>query len=66
MDLTETKKEVNFVIENNFELQETTLNEGIGLKNLERRLALVYPKKHSLTFDVDNNKYTVNLSLKLK
>ena len=66
MDLTETKKEVNFVIENNFELQHTPNKEGIGLKNLQRRLELVYPNEHSLSFDVDTNIYKVKLSLKLK
>ncbi|WP_034058385.1 sensor histidine kinase [Lacinutrix jangbogonensis] len=66
IDLTENKNEVNFVIENNFELQDTSSKEGIGLKNLQRRLELVYPNAHSLSFDVDNNIYKVKLSLKLK
>ena len=66
IDFTESKNEVQFVIENNFELQQTQNQEGIGLKNLKRRLALVYPKKHSLSFDVNNNIYKVTLSLKLK
>ena len=65
LNLIETDKEVQFRIENNFEANEEVSNEGIGLKNLERRLALVYPKKHSLTFDVIDNTYTVELSLKL-
>ncbi len=64
--LTETNNKVNFVIENNFELQESSKKEGIGLKNLQRRLALVYPKKHSLTFNTDANVYKVTLSLTLK
>lgn len=66
IDFTESKNEVQFVIENNFELQQTKNQEGIGLKNLKRRLALVYPKKHSLSFDVNNNIYRVTLSLTLK
>ena len=66
IDLTENKNEVNFVIENNFELQQTPNKEGIGLKNLQRRLELVYPNEHSLSFDVDTNIYKVKLSLKLK
>lgn len=66
VDLTESQNEVQFVIENNFELQQITNQEGIGLKNLKRRLALVYPKKHSLSFDVKSNIYKVTLSLKLK
>ncbi|WP_456866202.1 sensor histidine kinase [Galbibacter sp. BG1] len=66
VDLTENKNEVLFVIENNFELQQTSNQEGIGLKNLKKRLALVYPKKHTLSFDVNSNIYKVTLSLKLK
>lgn len=66
IDFTESNNNVQFVIENNFELQQISNQEGIGLKNLKRRLALVYPKKHSLSFDVNNNIYKVTLSLKLK
>lgn len=66
IDFTESNNEVQFVIENNFELQQINNEAGIGLKNLKRRLALVYPKKHSLSFDLNNNIYKVTLSLKLK
>ena len=65
INLTEKDNEVNFTIENNFELQQTTNTEGIGLKNLKRRLALVYPNKHTLAFDVNHNTYKVTLSLKI-
>ena len=64
--LTENNNNINFVIENNFELQQTPNNDGIGLKNLKRRLELVYPNKHELSFNVDNNTYKVTLSLKIK
>jgi LytS/YehU family sensor histidine kinase len=64
--LTEHYNEVTFVIENNFELQQTANTEGIGLKNLKRRLELVYPKKHTLSFDENSNTYKVTLSLKIK
>lgn len=66
IDLTESKNEVTFVIENNFELQQSSSKVGIGLKNLNRRLELVYPKQHSLSFNVDANVYSVKLFLKLK
>ena len=65
INLTESNNEVSFTIENNFELQQVTNEGGIGLKNLKRRLSLVYPKKHSLSFTVDDNTYSVKLSLKL-
>lgn len=66
INLTEKDNKVNFIIENNFELQQTPNTEGIGLKNLKRRLELVYPNKHALSFDVNTNSYKVKLSLKLK
>ncbi|MHB0753710.1 sensor histidine kinase [Polaribacter sp. M15] len=66
IDFSESNNEVQFVIENNFEIQQTSNHKGIGLKNLKRRLALVYPKKHSLSLDVNNTIYKVTLSLKLK
>ena len=63
---TENNNRVNFVIENNFDVQQTRNNEGIGLKNLQRRLELVYPNKHALSFYVGTNTYKVTLSLKIK
>ena len=63
---TENNNRVNFVIENNFDVQQTRNNEGIGLKNLQRRLELVYPNKHALSFNVGTNTYKVTLSLKIK
>ena len=66
INLTEKDNNVNFIIENNFELQQTPNTEGIGLKNLKRRLELVYSNKHTLSFDVTANSYTVKLSVKLK
>jgi LytS/YehU family sensor histidine kinase len=65
MSLIANKNEIHFEIENNFEAQETPSGEGIGLKNLQRRLELVYTDKHSLFFDVNTNIYKVKLSLKL-
>jgi two-component system, LytTR family, sensor kinase len=36
---------------------------GIGLANVKRRLELIYPGKHRLTIEDDNEKYTVQLNL---
>lgn len=66
IDFTESNNEVQFVIENNFELQQPNNEVGIGLKNLKRRLELVYPKRHSLSFNINNHIYKVTLSLTLK
>ncbi|WP_179019607.1 sensor histidine kinase [Winogradskyella forsetii] len=66
INLTEKDNNVYFTIENNFEVQQAPNTEGIGLKNLKRRLELVYPNKHALSFNVDDKTYKVTLALKIK
>jgi len=56
---------VNFEIENNFEVNEENQEAGIGLKNLKRRLELVYPKNHNLTISKTNNIYNAKLNITL-
>lgn len=58
------EKEISFAIENNFEPSESPKEEGIGLKNLKRRLQLAYPKKHTLVHSALNNIYKAHLTLK--
>jgi two-component system, LytTR family, sensor kinase len=36
---------------------------GVGLKNVERRLALIYPEKHYLSTSEIDNKYTAELNI---
>jgi two-component system LytT family sensor kinase len=36
---------------------------GIGLQNVQRRLALLYPDKHTLKIDDTDNHFTINLEL---
>ena len=58
------KNNVYFDIENNFD--ETVVNDekgGIGLQNLKRRLALVYPKTHTLSFYKTNDVYKSQLNI---
>lgn len=38
---------------------------GVGLKNVEERLALLYPGKHMLSMGILNGIYTINLSISL-
>lgn len=64
ISLTGNQNEVIFSIENNFDPEELSEKEGIGLNNLKRRLELVYPNKHSLSFSVDNNIYKAQLTIK--
>lgn len=55
--------EIQFTVENNFDSSEDVENSGIGLKNLKRRLELVYPNKHKLLFLTVENVYKVQLTL---
>ncbi|APZ47342.1 histidine kinase [Polaribacter reichenbachii] len=58
--------QVFFEIENNFDAIDTEQQvAGIGLQNLKRRLALVYPKKHNLSLFNNNGIYTAKLNIKL-
>ncbi len=54
---------IQFDIENNFDTSEVKENAGIGIKNLKRRLELVYPNKHKLSFSVKENIYKATLIL---
>jgi sensor histidine kinase YesM len=40
-------------------------NSGIGLRNTKERLLLLYPEKHWLTVKEENNKFIIDLTLKL-
>lgn len=41
----------------------TTVNKGLGMTNLRRRLDLFYPGKHSLVINGNNGFYEISLSL---
>lgn len=45
---------------------ESPSNSGIGLKNVKRRLELLYPNKHELDIHEHNNTYTVTLTIQLQ
>jgi two-component system, LytTR family, sensor histidine kinase AlgZ len=65
INLIANENEICFVVENNFENNEPSEAQGIGLKNLQRRLELVYSKKHSLSLSIADNIYSAHLILKL-
>ena len=62
--LTAYNNEVTFEIENNFDEVLDNPETGIGLKNLKRRLELVYPKKHTLTVSKTDTIYSATLNIK--
>jgi LytS/YehU family sensor histidine kinase len=57
------ENDIYFEIENNFD-SEIKGTSGIGIENLKRRLELVYPNKHKLSFSISNNVYHAQLTLK--
>jgi len=64
INLIADNNDINFEIENNFDSSENNQEVGIGLKNLKRRLDLVYPKNHTLTFSKTDTIYIAKLNIK--
>jgi len=64
VDLITKPREVYFSVENNFDTSASPNLTGIGLKNLKRRLELVYPKKHQLSFSINQETYKAALTIK--
>jgi LytS/YehU family sensor histidine kinase len=67
IQLTMFKDEFNFRIENSKEPLEklTEKHSGIGLVNVKRRLALLYPEKHQLKISNGIDLYHVELNIKI-
>ncbi len=62
--LIENSSEVCLSVENSFlPSKEQENGQGIGLNNLKRRLFLLYPNKHELTTDINENRYTSALKI---
>ncbi|MEM9723651.1 MAG: sensor histidine kinase [Bacteroidota bacterium] len=53
---------ISFSISNNYESNPQE-REGIGLANLKKRLALIYPHQHQLKMTKTGDTYTVNLEI---
>lgn len=65
IQINSKNNKVNFEIENNFDLTAESDDKGIGLKNLKRRLELMYPKKHSFSFSTKGNVYSAKLMVQI-
>ena len=63
MNLYEDAGFIHFDIENNFDPKEINESNGIGLKNLKKRLSLLYKKRHELNIDKANNTYKTTLKI---
>ena len=59
-------KTLEMQLENSRSGEERTGETGIGLKNVQRRLNLIYPHRHQLKIDADHEKYEVTLTIDLK
>ena len=60
------EKEIEFVVSNNIPpMPIPGKSGGIGLQNLERRLQLLYPGKHQLQINRNNNTFAATLKLSL-
>lgn len=63
INMTAENNQVHFDIENNFDVTLDNGQEGIGLNNLKRRLELVYPKRHTLSFTKTADVYKAELNI---
>ncbi|MEM6628765.1 MAG: histidine kinase [Bacteroidota bacterium] len=60
------EKVIHMEIENSNGQDNSKISSGIGLKNVKRRLELLYPDKHQLVISEHKKIFTVNLKLALE
>lgn len=61
--MTSKDNNLYFEVKNNMDTEEEITKNGVGLKNLRRRLELVYPKRHSLNVIQEGDIYTAQLTI---
>jgi len=66
IELTVFEKTLTLMVANPVVKNDTFTQGGLGLKNVTRRLELLYPGKYSLDARHTDNQYIVNLKLDLK
>ena len=65
IDLKVSGKRLYLKVENSFAETVNQRSPGLGLRNVRRRLALLYPSHHELSIKQDNNIYQVDLKIDL-
>ncbi|HJS53797.1 MAG TPA: histidine kinase [Chitinophagaceae bacterium] len=68
LNISMTNNLLNFSLENNkgtADIIEKTDHEGLGLKNVKRRLELIYPGRHDLLIKDKEASFLINLQLQL-
>ncbi len=63
INLKENDQQISFTIQNNFDGKLPSEKSGIGLKNLKDRLSLLYPGKHKLEYQIEDDIYTTTLEI---
>jgi len=64
VDISSFENKIQFTVENNYDSAVNEKNNmGIGLENLKRRLELIYPNKHELSFSITKDIYKSQLIL---
>ena len=65
IDLVLEENVVSFRVVNNFDKKTHSEEKGIGLENLKRRLELLYPGKHQLVLEKEQEIFKVELKIEL-
>jgi len=68
IEINADENEIDFKIENSIPQKSIFKDKvgGIGLDNVKKRLAILYPEKHSLEIIENDSNYKVNLHLELE
>jgi two-component system LytT family sensor kinase len=64
INLSINESDFNFEVSNKKNNDYKDKTGGIGLANVQRRLALIYPDRHKLVITDENDTFTVNLNIK--
>ena len=64
IDLFEKDEWICFEIENNFDSNELSASNGIGLQNLYKRLSLLYKEQHVIHVEKTASTYKTTLKIK--